>query len=87
VEGATTDNLLYPRAFSDLFCRDDVPGWLVGVVLGEQPDTTRLVDVPTRVQVPPRMVACESGMRSCCLGTPILLAQRIVKGIITTTMG
>lgn len=51
------------------------------------PATTRFVDVPMRVTVPPRMDAKESGMSRWPGASPAFLAQDVRIGIITATMG
>ena len=51
------------------------------------PSTTRFVDVPISVHVPPRMDAKDSGMKSCALCTPILCAHFCNIGIMIATTG
>mmetsp|Transcript_10992 Transcript_10992/g.24602 ORF Transcript_10992/g.24602 Transcript_10992/m.24602 type:complete len:337 (+) Transcript_10992:3275-4285(+) len=51
------------------------------------PTTTRLVDVPIRVQVPPSILAKLKGMRSCRGLMCMLRPHRWTMGIITATTG
>mmetsp|Transcript_26954 Transcript_26954/g.39911 ORF Transcript_26954/g.39911 Transcript_26954/m.39911 type:complete len:346 (+) Transcript_26954:1811-2848(+) len=52
-----------------------------------KPTTTRFVDVPINVQVPPRMDAKLNGISNCCGLTPIFFPHRCTIGIMTTTTG
>ena len=51
------------------------------------PCTTRLVDVPINVHIPPRMVAYDKGISSFVAGTFIRSAQRFTIGAKMTTIG
>ena len=64
-----------------------LPAGSLGYFFSNIPCTTKLVEVPTKVHVPPKIVAYDSGINSCCLGQPIILLQRSTTGIIMATMG
>lgn len=51
------------------------------------PCTTRLVDVPINVHIPPRMVAYDNGISSFVAGTFMRSAQRFTIGAKITTIG
>lgn len=51
------------------------------------PATTRFVDVPIRVMVPPRMDANDSGMKRWPGARPAFLLQLVMMGISTKTTG
>src|SRR3546814_6526433 len=51
------------------------------------PSTTRLVDVPIRVSVPPSTAAIDSGISSFFALTPVTSESFIMIGINTTTTG
>ena len=51
------------------------------------PWTTRLVDVPMSVHMPPRMAAYDSGMRNLRTARPVLRAHCLMIGMKTTTTG
>ena len=51
------------------------------------PSTSRLVEVPISVHVPPRIAAYDKGIRSCVGAMPILRASRTAIGMSTTTTG
>ena len=49
--------------------------------------TTRLVEVPIRVQIPPRIVTYERGIRKYVAGSLTELAHRLMMGAKITTTG
>ena len=51
------------------------------------PWTTRLVDVPIRVHMPPRMAAYDMGMRNFFTGSPAFAAHSLTIGMKITTIG
>ena len=51
------------------------------------PCTTKLVDVPIRVQIPPKMVTYERGIRNFVAGSLTDSAQRLMIGAKITTTG
>lgn len=51
------------------------------------PATTRLVEVPMRVTVPPRMEANDSGISRWPGARPAFRAQEVRMGIMSATMG
>mmetsp|Transcript_1588 Transcript_1588/g.6643 ORF Transcript_1588/g.6643 Transcript_1588/m.6643 type:complete len:209 (-) Transcript_1588:259-885(-) len=51
------------------------------------PNTTRLVEVPMSVHVPPNMLANDSGIITCSFGMWMFSAHRWTMGIITATTG
>ena len=51
------------------------------------PSTTRFVEVPINVQIPPRIVAYERGIRNFAGGSFIRLAQFLMIGAKITTTG
>mmetsp|Transcript_688 Transcript_688/g.968 ORF Transcript_688/g.968 Transcript_688/m.968 type:complete len:205 (-) Transcript_688:412-1026(-) len=58
-----------------------------GYLFCSKPTTTKFVEVPINVQVPPRILAKLSGINNCCGLTPIFFPHRCTIGIITTTTG
>ena len=52
-----------------------------------RPETTRLVDVPIRVIIPPKMAANESGMRYFDGERPVRSAQLVTWGTSIATIG
>ena len=51
------------------------------------PVTTRFVDVPINVHVPPKMLANDKGIKTCFLLIPLFSAHLWTIGIITATTG
>ncbi len=51
------------------------------------PSTTRLVEVPIKVSVPPSTAMIDSGMSSFLALTPVTSASFIMMGMSTTTTG
>ena len=60
------------------------PGWPADRAMSF---TSKLVDVPIRVQDPPRMVTYESGIRNRCGGSLSEAATSRTTGAASTTMG
>ena len=52
-----------------------------------RPCTTRFVEVPIRVHIPPKIAAYESGIRNFLRGRPTRLAHALICGMKITTIG
>mmetsp|Transcript_18082 Transcript_18082/g.39411 ORF Transcript_18082/g.39411 Transcript_18082/m.39411 type:complete len:234 (+) Transcript_18082:3276-3977(+) len=67
--------------------KSNSPILMSGYCFSNNPATTRFVDVPIRVHVPPRILAKLSGTSNCCADWPILFDHFCTIGIITATTG
>eukprot|EP00957_Ditylum_brightwellii_P007265 552449-Ditylum_brightwellii.AAC.1 len=71
-----------PRSNNPIFATSEL-----GKRSFNKPATTKFVEVPINVQVPPNILAKLSGTSNCCGETPIFLPHLCTIGIITATTG